>query len=445
MLLRFSASNFCSIRDEQELSLIALDEHPDLAVQNVPGTDLKALPAAGLFGPNASGKSNFFKALAMLIDSAVRSHQTWLPDEGVPCIPFLLDNSSIRQPTKLSIDFVTAGERHEYALEFNMERFTREELHAIGAETNRRRLLFTRDDNDRIEYGPSFRGQRKAIEEILRPNSSFISTAAATNNPTLMPVYHWFKNTRVALDANRLGRLRETIHIYESHEKQTVLDLLAYGDFDITALEVKRRKRHRERLDTQENHQLEATPGYYSHMDDIDLYIVHGAGNTSVPLPLRFESSGTQTWLGIIGPIISTLRTGGVLAIDEIDARLHSVLVGHLIKLFQDPDTNPRGAQILFNSHDTTLMGSQAPARLHRDQIWLAERNTATGTKIWPLTEYRVRDGLDNVERAYLRGRYGGIPEVDESRLASLLPGEDEEVESTPFPRKKGRRTEGQG
>jgi len=129
---------------------------------------------------------------------------------------------------------------------------------------------------------------------------------------------------------------------------------------------------------------------------------------------LRLESSGTQTWLQLLGPALSTLRGRRVLVVDELDARLHPILVGHLIKLFQDPRTNRHGSQLIFNTHNVSLLGPGALCRLRRDQVWFTERNEEWSTLLYPLTEYRIRDGLDNVEKGYIRGRYGAIPNIDE-------------------------------
>jgi AAA15 family ATPase/GTPase len=123
------------------------------------------------------------------------------------------------------------------------------------------------------------------------------------------------------------------------------------------------------------------------------------------------------------GPIVETLRAGRALVVDELSARLHPRLAGHLIKLFQDPGTNRRGAQLIFNSHDPTILGSYAPVRLHRDQVWFTEKLEEGATRLFPLTEYRIRDGIDNVERQYLLGKFGAVPFVDETFLASMAEG----------------------
>ncbi len=145
----------------------------------------------------------------------------------------------------------------------------------------------------------------------------------------------------------------------------------------------------------------------------------HVIGGSDFKLPLEFESSGTQTWLGIVGPIISTLMHGCVLVIDELDARLHHHLSAQFIRLFQDPRTNPHGAQLLFNTHDAGLLGPDAVARLRRDQVWITEK-TDGATTLYPLSDYKVRS-IENIERRYLGGRYGGLPFFDEELLEVVI------------------------
>jgi AAA15 family ATPase/GTPase len=147
----------------------------------------------------------------------------------------------------------------------------------------------------------------------------------------------------------------------------------------------------------------------------MDVELSHVIGGREFKLPLELESSGTRTWLGIVGPIISTLMHGSVLVIDELDARLHHHLAAQFIRLFQDPRTNPHGAQLLFNTHDAALLGPDAVTSLRRDQVWISEKPAGAST-VFPLTRYKVRS-VENVEKRYLGGRYGGLPFFDEELL----------------------------
>jgi hypothetical protein len=427
MLVRFTVCNYRSMRYEQEISLVAMDDHPDLAMRPVPGTRHQLLPVAGIFGPNASGKSNFIEAFEFLTVAVRESHQRWLPDDTIDRAPYLFCDDCSDQPSEFTVEFVAKGLRYEYHVACDNQRFTTELLYVYGRESKRRRMLFERRNTTEIEYGPTFRGSRRAIEDILRPNSTFVSAATTLRNPTVRPVYAWFNATRVALDGNFAPRLVHTLHLFQDHDRKAVMDLLKVADFDIADIRIERKKQSGTSGD-KPSPSATGSPDsdriYTRNFREFDISLVHDSGGA--PLSLWDESNGTRTWLGIIGPIYTALEAGWVLLIDEIDARLHTVLVSRLIQLFQDPDTNPRGAQLIFNSHDTNLMGPNLPTRLHRDQIWLTERSTVDGTRLWPLTEYRVRDGIDNIERSYLRGRYGAIPEVQDYFLPDLH-GEDDE------------------
>jgi AAA15 family ATPase/GTPase len=137
-----------------------------------------------------------------------------------------------------------------------------------------------------------------------------------------------------------------------------------------------------------------------------------------VPFELGEESAGTQTWFTLIGPALTALRRGQVLLFDEIDASLHPKLSTRLLELFQDPKTNPHGAQLIFTTHDTSLLNY-----LNRDEVWLTEKGNDGTTTLTALAEYggdKVRRSL-NLERAYLQGRFGAVPELDQITLRRAL------------------------
>lgn len=148
------------------------------------------------------------------------------------------------------------------------------------------------------------------------------------------------------------------------------------------------------------------------------LQLIHRVGGQEVPFDFTEESAGTQTWFSLIGPALTALRRGQVLLFDEIDASLHPKLSARLLELFQDPKTNPRGAQLIFTTHDTSLLN-----HLNRDEVWLTEKGDNGATTLTALAEYggdKVRRSL-NLERAYLQGRFGAVPELDQFTLQRAL------------------------
>jgi len=146
-------------------------------------------------------------------------------------------------------------------------------------------------------------------------------------------------------------------------------------------------------------------------MDELGTQLVHRGPDGDVPMDLHVESLGTQVWFGLVGPVVHALRTGAVLLADELDASLHPVLVHELVRLFQQPETNPRGAQLVFNAHDVTLLGDSGDRLLGRDQIWFTEKLNSGATRLYPLSDLDPRKD-EAIGKRYLRGRYGGIPIV---------------------------------
>jgi AAA15 family ATPase/GTPase len=127
-------------------------------------------------------------------------------------------------------------------------------------------------------------------------------------------------------------------------------------------------------------------------------------------LPLDEESHGTQTMFRIALPILSALDTGSVLLVDELESSLHPLLAIQIVKLFNNPATNPKNAQLIFTTHDSNLLGTTlGPSVLRRDQVFLTEKSDEGASVVYPLTDYKPRKS-ENLERGYLQGRYGAIP-----------------------------------
>lgn len=413
MLLRFQVANFASLRDEQELSLIALDQHADLAVRRVPGTKLSALPVVAIYGQNASGKSNVLSALAFMREAVVSSHQRWRRGQPIPRNPFRFDAESLSSPSRLVVDLTLDNVRYEYGFSVDDQQVVEEWLYSYPE--RRRRVLFDREAGRPIRFGPTLSGERKLVERVTRSNSLYLSAAAANDHPQLSPLYDWFAHTIVATPDNDWTRLDHTLSALSGHRRQMLLDLIRYADLGVTDVS---------RADPEG---VEVTNGdgrtVFGYVPDPyeEGRVTHVAGERRMELPLVMESSGTRTWLELSGAVVDTLQEGGLLVIDELDAMLHPNLASKLMGLFQLPETNARGAQLIFNTHDASLLGPVAPERLRRDQVWLTEKDEDGATHLFPLIQYRVRDGLENIEKRYLSGRYGAVPFFDPGGLVRLM------------------------
>lgn len=438
MLLRFRVTNHASLRDEQALSLIADGvRRPDRAERSVPGSSHHAVPVAAVYGPNASGKSNALGAVMWMRWAVLSSFRSWDPGGGVPRRPFQLRSDPGAFPSTYEMDLVVDGTRYEYGFTVDDEKVLEEWLFYFP-EGNRRRLYErTGDGPASVKFGRWLTGRRKTISELLRPNSLYLSVAAAQGHERLGVLYRWFRNgIRVATDNDFAERLDFTVELFrrpaDGEVRQmpaSLAELLRFADLGVEGLHVRDQDEHMkaeqgrvtEALEKALGKRLRRVEGFPRHRVQVE----HRTHEGVFGLDIHEESSGTRTWIGMLGPVVVSLRDGGVLCVDELDARLHPYLTDALVGLFQNPETNRNGAQLVFTTHEASLLGGNARTELFRDQIWFTEKDADTcATRLFPVTDFHVRDSRaakDNIEKRYLSGRYGALPYLDDALLKRLV------------------------
>ena len=407
MLLRFEVSNYRSILDPVELSMVAVDEDR-AAARGFEQLSERVLTVAGIYGPNASGKSTVLEALGWLSFAVSTSLHSWY--QFVPRFPHRFGDGPDR-PSTFDVDFEVDGVRHCYRLEVDTSAVLYESLHSYPE--RRRRTLFEREGNDiSFRRGLSRVG---GIQELLTPTTLALSAAMRLGDPVI-------GSAGSALSwMNALGPKQQGAALFfpsESDPSMTMLmaqpghcetasgpdpatrrafvDLLRFADSEIDDVTI-----------LSDDDSASSDPRR-------QLRFVRHDGGRPILFEIAQESAGTQAWFSLLGPAFSALVGGQVLLFDEIDASLHPRLSARLIELFQDPQTNPYGAQLIFTTHDTSLLGA-----LNRDEVWFTEKATGGATRLIALAEFggdRVRRSL-NLERAYLQGRFGAIPDVDQADL----------------------------
>lgn len=420
MLLRFRVSNFRSLRDEQELSMIASSRDDRGAVVHLEDLGLEVLRVAAIYGANAAGKSNVLDALRFMCEAVKKSHRNWKPDGPVPREPFLLDSAARSAPSFFEADFLLEGVRYRYGFKLDDEQVLEEWLYAFPHK--RPQLWFRRDygASEPFEFGKQLKGNHRVIAGLTRKNSLFFSVAAENNHPALLPVYSWFGRIDFADIKNRSQRVSLTAHLLDEDERRSaLLDLIRLADLGISdfslsdepltpfSVEVLR-------LASKESRQeAAAVENLLAKLKHKRVALLHATGQEPVALAFDKESGGTHAWFALVGRILLTLEKGSVLCVDELDASLHPHLAFEVIRIFEDPVRNPRGAQLIFNTHDTTLLGNLLgePA-LRRDQVWFVEKDGTGATHLYPLTEFKPRKS-ENLERGYLQGRYGAVPFIE--------------------------------
>jgi AAA15 family ATPase/GTPase len=428
MLLRFSVSNFTSIRDFQELSLVASSlSDKDGALIISEGLAHKLLRVAAIYGPNASGKTNILSGLRFMRNAVKNSQSKWEPGAAIDRNPFALDESAER-PSEFAVDFLLDGVRYEYGFAIDNTRVLHEYLFAYPE--NRRQRWFERSSgHDQITFGKYLTGENRAIENLTRPESLFLSAAAQNNHEKLLPIYNWFTNQLVFISGlNTHASQKSTIDLCMKNEeaKRTVLRLLAGADLGIVDMDIKDEEPDPKTNAFVEKFQALLTefatdpnrtpPKFGGHYQTV--FFQHKSrGNKSVPISMSDESAGTLTYLAMLGPAIEVLASGGILCVDELDASLHPLLVADIVKIFNRAENNPHGAQLIFTTHNTELLSSDL---LRRDEIWFTEKDEEGATRLYPLSDFKPRRE-ENLQRGYLQGRYGATPFIRASALLGKL------------------------
>lgn len=443
MLLRFRCKNLASFRDEQEISLVAAKtrapEHDEVLL-DTPIEGVKALRAAAIFGANASGKSKMLSGMQNLSRIVLESWRAWEPKRKIPAWnPFLLDDESRDDPALLEIDFVVGEAIYNYGFEFNEERFTKEWL---IDNTNTSKQLFIRN----AELSPTeFRfpnrnlpdtAQLQRIVQQTRPNSLFLSAAAQYGYKPLSQIYDWiterFNLTKPGsgrllsytagqcLSAERLDQIRSVLIASGTGVEDIQVDVE-----NLSSEEIELNQAVRDALRSRGLAIPEDIPEPPKDRKRVKM-LHRGKDGKLYALPYEVESEGTSAFFELLGPILCELETGSVMLIDELESSLHPLLAQYIVKMFSDPKWNPRGAQLIFATHNPRLLD---PDLLRRDQIWLVDKNSEGASEIHSLAEYKPRKG-QNREEAYLNGRFGGIPIIDEERIRSAVQPRTDSVSS---------------
>jgi uncharacterized protein len=415
MLIEFRVANHRSLRDEQVLTMEAgrVGDDADPRPRQIPGHSEKLLTVAGLYGANASGKSNVLGALAFMNEAIQMSHRSWEPNQSLPRDPFAW-GSKKTEPSLFEVTFLLDNIRFQYGFLASNERFLEEWLYAWP---NGKKQVWFERDNIAYKFGENLRGENKLIENITRPNALFLSAAAQHNHQQLQPIFSWFRSLR-SINLS-IGQL----HLYRRWADDFLMAELLDGD----ALRTRSRESSPERKPSGPRWECFGNLLKNADVGIVDwrvekneadhddptrtIYLKHQNSKfDSSWLPLEEESQGTRTLFHIAWPFLQTIQKGGVLLMDELERSLHPSLARQIIHLFNDPKANPNNAQIIFTTHDTNLLGSTVgePA-LRRDQVWLTEKNAEGATALYPLTDYKPRKA-ENLERGYLQGRYGAIP-----------------------------------
>ncbi|MEI7730809.1 MAG: ATP-binding protein [Verrucomicrobiota bacterium] len=432
MLIEFVFENHRSFRAEQRLSMVANNHDKSLPghlidLESVSGfRGVNLLKGAALYGANASGKSNVLDALQFMDYFVENSAIKLQPGDAIKAQPFLLAPGAANEPSRFEITAIIEGTRYQYGFSVTRERVTHEILVAYP-KGHAQKWFERRWDAHKKKYSWSsptanFRYDQ-ALKDKTRDNALFVSTGAQWNHKQLDTIYQWFKKTMhfLHLGVNAVLTPGHTSSLAKKEPKifEQAVALLQRADFGLVGATV---EEHQIPVEDLKAHLPPAMlkkmeeKGDLREITETEIKLQHQAdGMDPVAIDFDSESAGTQRFFALVGPWLEMLEKGQIVCIDELESSLHPNLVAEFLKLLFCAKHNRKGAQVIFTTHNSTLLGSKI---LRRDQIWFTEKKPTGDTFLYPLTDYKPRN-TESLEKGYLTGRYGGVPYIPEGLCPS--------------------------
>ena len=423
MLIEFSVTNYRSFLPPQLLTLTAntatelLEENSFVSpVSNLP----RFLRSAVVYGPNAAGKSNLIQAISFMKRFVLSSAKESQEGEKIDAVPFLFNRQSSQNPSEFEVLFIQNGIRYHYGFAVTSERVTGEWLFAYPE--GRAQKWFERNYNPETKkniwyFGPKFTGRRKVWQEATRSNALFLSTAIQLNNEQLKPVFNWFDHKlHVIGHGENIFPEFSADECEKEEKKKKILKFMNAADLSITDIFLEKKEFSMKDLPAEMPQNLkEEISKELDGKKLTSLFFMHPSSGTGEDVALEFdeESAGTRKLFALAGPWLDVLDNGLVLLADELDTSLHPLLVRFLLNLFHNSETNRHNAQLVFTTHDTTVLDQTL---MRRDQVWFVEKDTENATRLYPLSDYKPRKG-EALQKGYLYGRYGALPFPDELRF----------------------------
>ena len=411
MLIQFSVTNFLSFRDEVILSLSTNKDNSHkenlLFYKNE-----RILPSVAIYGANAAGKSNLHKAMRAAI-RMIRSSNNLQIDQPLLITPFLLDENSRNNKTKFEFIYVYNGIKYEYGFVLDTQYVWEEYLYEYRS--SKPSMIFERSNINTYRFTSKSKPQLSKIVDKNTSNKLFLATATSWNSDLTKDAYMWFSNMVDTYDSQNLEEL-----MFKEFEKNDdslnkfMLNLLQKVDINITNFNYEKNKQDANQMlmDIEDFINLRFKDSGILKQPKImtSHQVIENGKKQEYELNYFDESNGTKR-LFTYGPVLkNALENGKTIIIDEIDNALHPAMTKSLIEMFQNPNINKKSAQLIFNTHEISLLDLNL---FRRDQIYFVEKDNKTGVSdLYSLDDFSPRKS-DNIQKGYLQGRYGAMPAVN--------------------------------
>ena len=395
MILEFCVTNYMSIKDDLKLSFIATSLKESTVEPNdlfpVGNTGISLVRSAVIYGANASGKSNVLKAFDFFKRFIISSFKDSQAGEAIEVENFRLNAITAVEPTTMEATFTDGDFIYRYGFEVDNKAVRVEWLYKRASKKRAKEMeVFYRDGNETTVHPKSQLLQELVTKKMVRDNALLLSTAAQFNESTAVNILHWLGDTNILFCSEDEELWKKAIKYLDDDElRRRITAFARYADLGIEDI-------------TKTGNRIVS---HHRQYDDDGREV----NNVSFSFTSN-ESEGTIKYFSLAYPIIDALDNGKRVIIDELDSKLHPLLVKRIVALFNDAKTNPNGAQLLFTAHDTFLLSA---GLFRRDQVWFTQKDSFGATELYSLAEYKVRS-TSPFEKEYLLGRYGATPLIGE-------------------------------
>lgn len=401
MIINFTVGNYRSFKDKKVLSMeaTAIKELNESVIEK---EGYRLLPSAVIYGANSSGKSNLLKAIGRfkkIINSSSKLNST----DKLKISPFLLNQETAKEPSFFEIELLLDNVAYRYGFTANNQKVYEEWLYTKEGKAKKEKCLFVRTEEG-IGIADDY-NEGKGLEEKVRDNGLFLSTIDSFNGEIAKKIIYKIDNFWIISGINYeswSGFTNDMCNIEnpDLSFQQEIQDFLKSMNVGFNRFELPEDEKLAKEIKAYTIHNL------YNEQGEV-------IGETRFSMK-EHESSGTNKLFDLAALVISQLMLGDLLVVDELDSKLHPLLTQHIIKLFNNPKTNPKGAQLIFATHDTNLLNVKT---FRRDQIWFTEKDHSEATDLYSLAEFREPEGNKirkdrSFEKDYINGRYGAIPYI---------------------------------
>jgi uncharacterized protein len=407
-MIEFSVGNYRSFKDVVTFSMVAAPiSHEDETIDRdnvfAIANDISLLKSAAIYGANASGKSNLIRAIAFMRSFVLNSAIGRRVKEPIETEVYKLSKDTENEPSYFEIIFALGETRYRYGFEVDLHSIKSEWLYQTV--TIKELALFSREGKD-INISENFE-EGQELANKTRADALFLSVVAQFAGDIATDITDWFHSLVIISDIDDellYKAMTDNIVIKDNNARHYIINLtrsldLGIEDINLFAIPIDA-EGSSFRYEIKTTHWKYDANGNKLSLEKFDIG--------------KEESAGTQKLYGLSGMLINLLRIGGVLIVDELDARLHPLITRAIVRLFNSAATNPNNAQLIFTTHDTNLLSSNL---FRKDQVWFTEKNRYGATDLYSLAEYKIPDRA-SFEQDYIAGKYGAVPFIgDLSRL----------------------------